>query len=412
MTIEGPGKSPASRTNATDRSGKLPGGQRQVERRTEEQLRTALEELERYKSVVSKSRTLVFVWRVAPGVWPVELVSDNLEDVLGYTADDLMSGRVSWPEITHPEDVGRVEAEVAACLKAGQSEWSQEYRLVMKSGQIRWFAHQKSVLRSPGGQITHVQSFALDITDRKRAEEKLAQYQKRIEGLTSALSSAEDRERRRVAEGLHDCVAQGLGAMNLHLQVLRDAELSEGQAAALDESLGLLKQMGTAVRTMTFELYPPTLHEMGLAPALSWLVEQHSRGHPAEFRFEDDGQAKPLSDETAGAVFRAVRELLRNAVRHADPRHVNISSAREGDVLRICVESDGIGFDPTSVDLAGREGAGFGLFSIRERMKHLGGRFEIESSPGCGSRFTLLVPTVPKTGEEPSATGIVREPCG
>ena len=253
---------------------------------------------------------------------------------------------------------------------------------------------------SPSGESTGGRGQA-----EKRLEEERRQLEEQVHMLASQLSSAEDRERRRLAEDLHDRVGQSLGALSLHLQVLRGAELSGEQAAALNQSLALVKQTADEVRTLSFELCPPMVYEMGLAPALSWLVEQHAQGHPAEFRFEDDGQATPLGDEAAGAVFRAARELLRNAARHANPSHVKVSVARERDLLRVCVEDDGIGFDPEGVGLVGREGAGFGLFSIRERARHLGGRFEIESSPERGSRFTLLVPIEVNKGEESSATG-------
>jgi len=251
-----------------------------------------------------------------------------------------------------------------------------------------------------------------DVTRQKQAEEERRQLGEHLRGLASQLSSAEDRERRRVAVGLHDHVGQNLGAMNMHLQILRDAELSETQAGALGESLALLKEVSAAVRTMTFELCPPMLYETGLVAALSWLVGQHGQGLPAECWFKDDGQAKPLNDEALGFVFGAVRELLINVARYADARHVRVSTVREGDLLKACVEDDGIGFDPTSIGPAGGEGAGFGLFSIRERVKHLGGRFEIESAPGRGSRFTLVVPMGSAKGEESSPAGSAREPRG
>jgi len=348
--------------------------------------------LEIYKSIVSKSRVLAFVWRVAPGVWPVEFVSDNVEDVLGYTADDLMSGCVSWREITHPDDVPRLEAEVAAYLKEGRSEWSQEYRLITKSGQIRWFADQNSVLRGPGGQVTHIQSIVLDITERKRVEEELTQYRDQLRRLASQLSMAEERERRRVAEQLHDEVSQFLGALSLHLQVLEGASLSPPQMAALSQSRDLLREMSQAVRTLTFELCPPILYESGLAPALAWLVGQFDRKSEARFDFEAKEDIPPLPEDIRAFAFRAARELLYNAAKHANARYVKVSMAREGDVLRISIADDGIGFDPTSIGALEQESEGFGLFSIRERARSLGGSLEIDAAPGRGSREHLRLP--------------------
>jgi len=139
--------------------------------------------LRELQEVVSRSPMLVFVWRVAPGQWPVEFVSSNVEQVLGYTADDFADGRVCWPEITHPDDVPRLEAEVAEHLEQGRREWSQEYRLITKSGQVRWFTDQNLALCDDDGQVTRIQSIVLDITDRKQAREALIESEEKFRNL-------------------------------------------------------------------------------------------------------------------------------------------------------------------------------------------------------------------------------------
>lgn len=139
--------------------------------------------LQELQDIVSRSPVLVFLWRVAPGVWPVEFVSDNVERSLGYTADDFTSGRVSWPGITHPDDVPRLEAEVARYLEAGIREWSQEYRLITRSGQVRWFTDQNLALADADGKITRIQSILLDITERRRMEDALCESERKYRAL-------------------------------------------------------------------------------------------------------------------------------------------------------------------------------------------------------------------------------------
>ncbi len=139
----------------------------------EEKLLSDSERLVQLKDIIDRSPAITFIWRVIPGEWPVEFVSDNVKEVLGYTADEFMSGRVSWPGITHPDDVPRLEAEVAGYRKEGKMEWSQKYRLITKSGEVRWFRNQNLALRDPKGDITHIQSIVLDETEHKSAEEAL-----------------------------------------------------------------------------------------------------------------------------------------------------------------------------------------------------------------------------------------------
>jgi PAS domain S-box-containing protein len=149
----------------------------------EEEVRTSSERLKEFKDIIDRSPALVFVWRTSPGEWPVEFVSDNVKQVLGYAVDDFMSGRVSWPGITYPEDIPRLEAEVARYLKEGVTEWSQEYRLMTKSGDVRWFSDRNLALPDSKEEITHIQSIVLDITDRKRMEEALRESEEKYKTL-------------------------------------------------------------------------------------------------------------------------------------------------------------------------------------------------------------------------------------
>jgi len=135
------------------------------------------------RDIVNRSPVLVFLWRVVPGQWPVEFVSENVERSLGYTVDDFLSGRVSWPGITHPDDVPRLEAEVAHYLEEGRRDWSQQYRLITKSGEIRWFTDQNLALPDPDGRITRIQSVVLDITERKRMEDALCESERKYRDL-------------------------------------------------------------------------------------------------------------------------------------------------------------------------------------------------------------------------------------
>lgn len=127
------------------------------------------ERLNEFQSIINRSGVMVLLWRAEPH-WPVEYCTANVIQ-LGYTAEDFMYGRIGWTGITHPEDVPRLEREVKAHLAAGRDEFSQQYRLIVRDGQVRWMEDRNRVLRDAAGIITHVQGIVLDITERRLAEE-------------------------------------------------------------------------------------------------------------------------------------------------------------------------------------------------------------------------------------------------
>lgn len=145
----------------------------ELERRVDERtaaLKESMARLETLREVVSRGPVVLFLWRVAPGEWPVEMVSDNVAAVLGYTAEDFMSGRVSWPGITHPEDERRLEAEVGHYLEHDIPEWSQEYRVTTRSGALCWIQDWNRPIKDARGTVTHIQGILVDVTVRKQAE--------------------------------------------------------------------------------------------------------------------------------------------------------------------------------------------------------------------------------------------------
>ena len=141
-------------------------------KQAEEEFQRILKEYRYLKSIINRSPAMAFLWPVQEG-WPVEFVTNNVKEVLGYLADDFMSGKVSWPSITHNKDVPRLEAEVAQYLEEGITEFSQEYRLITKLGDVRWMRDRNKVLYDSTGSATHIQSIVLDITERKQAEKAI-----------------------------------------------------------------------------------------------------------------------------------------------------------------------------------------------------------------------------------------------
>jgi signal transduction histidine kinase len=231
-----------------------------------------------------------------------------------------------------------------------------------------------------------------EIAERKKAEEKLLVYQKELRSLASELSLAEERLRRRVASNVHDHVGQSLAISKMKVEALQQSIDNPKAVKSLDEVRRFLSEAIERTRSLTAELSPPVLYELGFEAALEWLVKNAREQYGLSAQFEDDGLDKPVSEDIRVMLFQAVRELLVNVAKHARANEVKVSVQKAADEIRIEVEDNGKGFDISRKRPHNMTSGGFGLFSIRERLGHMGGRFNIESKPDKGTLIILAAP--------------------
>lgn len=242
---------------------------------------------------------------------------------------------------------------------------------------------------SPKGVSSGFIEIIEDITERKLAEKKLADYQKKLRSLASELSLTEERERRIIATDLHDHIGQSLAISRIKLKALQDSVSSVELAKPLEEVQELIEQAIDYTRTLMFKLSPPMLYDLGFESTVEWLTEQLEKKHGVSTFFKDDESPKPLEDEVRTLLFQAVRELLVNIAKHAQATLTKVSIQKDGKNIRIDIKDNGIGFDISKIGPHEDKTGGFGLFNIRERLDFIGGHFEIKSKPGKGTHVTI-----------------------
>jgi len=251
--------------------------------------------------------------------------------------------------------------------------------------------------------VSAIELLNIEIEERKYNEKKLLEQQDKLRSLSSELLLTEERERRHIATELHDRIGQTLAVTKIKLAELRQASASNETAAkALDDIRQYIEQTIQDTRSLTFELSPPVLYELGLEAALAWLINQTREKHGLRIELKDDGRSKPLDNGCRVIVFQAARELLFNIVKHARARSATLSVRKDDNDICIDIEDDGIGFDSSELEATETGSRGFGLFSIRERLSPLGGHLEIKSGPGRGTHVTMVVPlscSIENTGE-------------
>lgn len=243
------------------------------------------------------------------------------------------------------------------------------------------------------GEIIGLMGLSINITEQKLAEKKLQDYQQRLRALASELTLTEERERRNIALDLHDQVGQSLAVMRMQLAMAQNESGSRKVVAILDEVSGALRAAIQDTRHVITDLNSPLIIELGLAAALSeWLTERIGKRYGLETQFIDDGDPKPLNEDTGAILFRSIRELLTNVVKHANAKRVSVSLQRRGSTIQIVVEDDGVGLTDGKHPKKDSTESGFGLFSIEERMSDLNGSLEIESHAGQGFKAILTAP--------------------
>ena len=274
------------------------------------------------------------------------------------------------PRMVTDEELNLAQA-IAGTLAIGLERKAAESQLRHHQDQLQAFANQLEQL-----------------VDERTQE--LVQSRDQLRALATELNLAEQRERKRIATELHDYLAQ--------LLVLAKMKLGQGKRLAnpvpacldfIKESEEALTEALTYTRTLVADLSPPVLHDFGLPTALGWLGQQMERHQlKVAVRLTPDTRPK-LPTDRALLVFQSVRELLMNIAKHSGTGEAWLSLEQSGDYLRIVVRDEGKGFA-----LAPEAGAStkFGLFSIGERMRALGGTFDLDSAPGKGTTATLTLP--------------------
>ncbi len=231
------------------------------------------------------------------------------------------------------------------------------------------------------------------IAQRERNQRNLLVYQKKLRAMAFELSHAEERARRSTAEDLHDGVAQLLAVCKMRLETLRP-KIRDPNHKSLNELQDLLNEAIAATRSITLELSPPMLYDLGLAPALGWLGERMQEQYGLTCNILDEGSERILSPQLRVVLYRTIRELLHNVTKHAGVDEVSVTLSETTQHLMISVADKGLGFAPTEVHSPDNE-HGFGLFSSRERISLIGGTFNIYSEPNMGTRIEISVPLFP-----------------
>lgn len=386
-------------------------------RMSEAELRRSVEALrkseEAFRTIADAAPALV--WVCDPDGRNI-FVNDSWCKYTGQTREE--AGGSGWLAVMHPGDSAGLFPSWERCRTRGES-YEGECRYRSKEGTYHWHAFRALPRAASDGRIEAWYGVSVDITARKQAEEQLQRWtselehavsartgelrhsEERLRALTTELNLTEQRERKRIATELHDHLAQTLVVARLKLSQARHlGGGSEKTGDLLIQAEEALNESLSYTRTLVADLAPPVLHEFGLSAALRWLSE-HMRRLDLNVSVDIDQDPEGcLPEDQAILLFQSARELLMNVAKHAKSSDAFLRLSRDGARLRLEVSDNGAGFDVSDAsDHPSPSSSKFGLFSIRERMKALGGSFELESAVGKGTTASLVLPLAVRGGE-------------
>jgi two-component system sensor histidine kinase UhpB len=342
---------------------------------------------DRYRELAEHCRDVCWMADVSSG--HLFYLNPAFESVFGLAPDLACDDPDGWRYIVHQQD----RSLVNDCWQQVDSTfdgWDIEYRVVRPDGDVVWIHERAFPVGDLHGHAFRIAGISEDVSARREASDQMNRYRSRLQKLASELDVASDNERRRIAAGLHDDVGQNLALARIQLGQLGQ-HISADCSELLESTAELIQRTIDSTRELMFELNPPPLDELGLWPALEWLADKLKlqTGAGLQLQIDDHATNVEIGGEQASILFRVVRELLHNVVKHSGSKRAILRRFTTADDLAIQVEDFGRGFSPP-VDILGV--TGLGLFLARERMRSLNGSLDVQSRLGEGTTITVTVP--------------------
>jgi PAS domain S-box-containing protein len=336
------------------------------------------EHLLRYRTLIEQTRVVTYQTD-REGV--VNYISPQIEQVLGYTPKQLVEGMDESQRrslIFHPNSLELVGEKQRLMLEGSVIGVDEAATMVASDGTLRYVQIIARTMRDPAGDLTGTHGVIVDLTELRLAR------QRSLDVLGALVTAAED-ERARIATELHDDTVQVMTALLMHVRMLMRKD------AGLEQFEQLLSEALDRTRRLMFELRPHVLERSGLGAAVDELAGD-GPWQRAEVRIEIPRQ----SDTLEAVAYRAIRELIINARKHSQASLLSIMGWRDEGAIRFLVEDDGVGFDVARALDRDRMRMHIGLDATAERINLAGGSFQIDSAPGAGARFSLMLPEQPR----------------
>jgi PAS domain S-box-containing protein len=323
------------------------------------------------------------------GYWERDIVADRItfSEEAGHIfglREQIAINQAQLQAMIHPDD-RQLQSRALADALHGRRSYEVEYRIIRSDGEMRFVHVRDAMVSDQSGRPIRMFGTVQDITERKRAEEALREAKDRSQHLSRRLLEVQEEERRHIARELHDEFGQTLTGLRL---LLRSDDNTE-RDARIEQARKLVDELLDKVRTLSFDLRPAALDQLGLVPGLLSFFERYTEQASVQVEFQHQRVEGRLPTDVETTAYRVVQESLTNAARHAGVKRATVRVRVEDDRLALEIEDRGSGFDLETA-LGARKSSG--LAGMRERVELLNGSLKIDASPGVGTRITVELP--------------------
>jgi len=358
------------------------------------QTRHYLDSEERFFQISKHVRE--FFWEVDQNLI-FTFLSKSAESILGHNFSGLI-GKTHLYDITENTENGSGKIEIIKTVKEKKEFIDKEFFFVTKNENIVWLSINGFPIYDNENIFAGYRGVCDDITRRKQAEEQLnksveeiKKYQTRLKKLNRELTCAEEKERKRIAEYLHDGIGQTLALAFMNLSAISQLELPDEIQQSIKSTARLINSAISETQLLTYDLSPPILYELGFLSAVKWKLDQVEEKFDIETTFNDHGIKMDLNAETSISVYRIVCELIANTIKHAKASELSVEIKIFNKYYNIAVTDNGKGFNTLKLE-KNEDTNTYGLFSINERLDTLSGLLKIDSAPGKGTRSEVFIP--------------------
>ncbi|MET0298648.1 MAG: PAS domain-containing protein [Flavitalea sp.] len=322
-------------------------------------------------------------------VWDIDLqthesyTNQTLQDMFGYSAEDVRDNYTWWRTNLHPEDEKRVLETIDGILENGGTVWNDEYRFRCKSGRYKIIFDRGVIIRDLRNKPLRLIGAMQDVTTQRALQQELVSEKLLHKNeMAKGILHAAEAERKKLGEELHDNINQLLGVVRLYIEhaLTNKAE----QETLLRKSSGHLLAAIEEIRGLSRSLIPPTLHDLGLVESIRELADSIAIAKDIEFNIlHEDFDESEITSSKQLVLYRILQEQMNNILKHSEANEVTIELNHLNHGVQLVITDNGVGFDSTTNKV------GMGLTNIRNRLELFNGRMRIATAPGEGCRLAV-----------------------